>query len=410
MIRTVYENEPFAVSSDEETCLRRILKENLEGYGRRVRVVRVAGHLRLPGGTTLVIRSRKAGSASLLSWIAHADQHLRHVKELGVVPELAGTAELGGFIARIFCRETWRAIQSSGLLKNYHREHIKSAVIRGRIDFARLGRSGGDLSRTPCVVFSRLPRTPLNQMLSATVTYIQRDPVLRTAVGASLGPLAAIFADVAPEIDKQLLEGRRELSRVERPFEASLALSRLILAGAGLGSGDEDPSPRFLVNLANLFEDTIAQALCGSYPSATSQYKVSVLRQAVSGVPAHSHYLYLDVFLPDFRGEKLIIDAKYKRKVSSSNLHQMVSYCWLTGARRAVLVCPSGQMPDRRTYVMQAGHDAPPIRIDVVEFDLGATSIEGWQLAAQRFRDSLLSDSVDIRGQGEAGHSRHSFL
>ena len=404
MIRTVYENEPFEVSREEESCLRRILKENLEGDGGRVRVVRVAGHLRLPGGTTLVVRSRKAGSASLLSWIAHADPHLRRVTELGVVPELAGEAELGGFIARVFCRETWRAIQSSGLLKNYHREHIESAVIRGRIDFAQLGRSGGDLSRTPCVVFSRLPRTLLNRMLSAAVGYIRRDPVLRTAVGASLGPLAAIFAEVAPEVDKHLLEGKSELSRVEQPFEASLALARLILNGAGLGRGDEDPSPRFLVNLANLFEDTISQALCESYPSATSQYKVRVLRQAATGSPSHSHYLYLDVFLPDYGGAKLIIDAKYKRKVSSSNLHQMVSYCWLTGARRAVLVCPSGQVPDRRTYVMEAGHEAPPIRIDVVEFDLGATSIAGWEEAAQRFRAALgitLARSADVHGETE---------
>jgi hypothetical protein len=384
--RTVFENEPFRASAEEEVHLRRILGKSLERDGRALRIVRVAGHLRMGDGRVLAIRSRKAGPASLLSWLAYGDPALAALRALGPLPDHSDEADFGSLVARVFCLETWRAVQSSGLLRAYHRQHVRSAVVRGRIDFARMARGGGDLSRTPCIVFSRLPLTPLNCLLSAAVGQIRRDPELRGAAGPTLAPLAALLAEVPPSVDRALLDDRRPLSRLEQPFSTSAALARLILRSAGLGAGHEHGSISFLIDLAGLFERTVARAFHDSHLASIVKRPVTIYRTSSQEVVLeHRVPMELDVFLPSVGGQPVVVDAKYKRSVSAANLQQMAAYCWLTGARRAVLVCPAGLLEDRRSYLLPAGQDpAATISVDVAELDLGNRTLAGWHEAARK--------------------------
>jgi len=382
VIRAVFENEPFSASAEDEASLRGALDRHVRRDRRQLRIVRVAGQLRLPDGSTWIIRSRKADGASLLGWLAYADPTLDALEWLGMVPDLGDDAGFGSLVARVFCLETWRAVQTSGLLRAYHRQAVQSAVVRGRIDFARLSRGGGDLSRVPCIVFARLPQTPLNRLLAAAVQRVDRDPELRRAAGVTLPQLGALLAEVAPVVDASMLTGKTPLSRLEQPFAASAALARVLLRHGGLGDGDGLRGPGFMVNLASLFERTVVRAFADAGLGAVAKQHVRVARPGGGAWSEGQRRMEIDVFLPDVAGVPVVVDAKYKTRISSGNLQQMVTYCWVTGARRAVLVVPAGVVADRRSFEL-VGASGEVIRIEVVELALGERTLGGWRRAAE---------------------------
>jgi 5-methylcytosine-specific restriction endonuclease McrBC regulatory subunit McrC len=383
---TVYENEPFPVRRDQEKALQRVLAGRLKRVTRdKLRITGVAGHVRLSNGELWNIRSRKADAVCLLTWLAYADPVLDALRLLDSLPEQTQAGDLGPLVARAFCVATWRAIQTSGLLRAYHRQHIRSPVIRGRIDFARMAHTGGDLSRTPCIVFSRLPQTPLNRLLAATVERIRRDPVLRLAAGASLPPLAAALAEIPPIVDTALLSARIPLSRLEQPFESSYALACLIVRSTGMASGKELDGLSFLVDLANLFERAVARAFHDSPFETRSKHPIHLLRESPATRLTKAIPMQLDVYLPNVHGHRVVVDAKYKTRIATANLQQMITYCVATGAQHAVLVFPAGHLDDRRTYLLVPPHsDAAPLRIHIVEFDLTQTKLAGWHEAGRR--------------------------
>src|SRR5687768_9622484 len=94
-------------------------------------VHRLVGHVHLPSGTTLRIRSRKSTAASVLAWSAYVDPSLRLLTHVGSIPEGAGEGDLGGLLAHLFTRELLRVLGAHGLIRHYARLHVSSATIRG---------------------------------------------------------------------------------------------------------------------------------------------------------------------------------------------------------------------------------------------------------------------------------------
>lgn len=217
------------------------------------------------------------------------------------------------------------------------------------------------------------------------------DPELRGAAGPTLVPLAVLLGEVPPTVDRAILDDRRPLSRLEQPFAASAALARLVLRSAGLGAGLEHGSISFLIDLAGLFEKTVARAFHESHLPSVTKRPMKIFRfSSEEVVLEHRVPMELDVFLPSVAGEPVVIDAKYKRSISAANLQQMAAYCWLTGARRAVLVCPSGIVEDRRPYLLPAGRDpTATIRVDVAELELGNRTLAGWHEAARQLIEAI---------------------
>lgn len=396
MTWTLYENETFQATPVVEAFLRRVLRGNLETSHHGLRIIRVAGHLRLPDGRTLLVRSRKASGANLLAWLAYGDESLSALRTLGSLPEASAEADFGSLVARLFCMETWRAVQTTGLLRAYHRQHVHSAVVRGRIDFSRVARTGGDLSKTPCIVFSRLPDTPLNRLLAAAIIAVQRDPSLRAASGTALPQLAALFAEVRPVIDADRLNDTTPLSRLETPFALAASLARLILRSAGTVHGSAQPGMAFLINLADLFERTVARAFRDSGVTAIPKHPLQILRGPGVGPALASHMpMEIDVFLPDLPEGPVVVDAKYKTAISAANLQQMATYCWLTGARLAVLVVPEGIIKDRRPYLLNAPvPGAAKIQVEVVELCLSGDSLAAWGAAARDLVNAIAPASA----------------
>jgi 5-methylcytosine-specific restriction enzyme subunit McrC len=388
MLRVVYENEPFTATPDHTAHLARRLGGNLLVGPEGLRIIRVAGSLRLPDGSILAVRSRKAPLASLLTWAAYAYPELEALRHLGLTRSGGDEGDVAAALARVLCDELSQAVQSSGLLRHYRRQQQVSPVIRGRIDFARMSRMGANLAQVPCIVFARLPNTPLNGLFAAALDAVRRDPSMRAAAGPSLGTLTAIFADVQPRIDHDLVTGKLPLSRLERPFEASLALALLLTSAHGLREGSSVRGLAFLINLANLFERTVARALINEIPHARAKVPLHYHR-GVASKPAGS--MEIDVLLPGLdRGRPVVVDAKYKHTPQSANLQQIVSYCWLTGARQAALVFPAGMLRDRQPFHYRSV-DGSTVTVHLVELDTEATSIEGWRTAgrvlAERIRE-----------------------
>lgn len=344
----------------------------------------------MPGGQAWVIRSRKADETSLLAWLAYADPALAGLRNLGTLPDLGDDVGFGSMIARVFCVETWRAIQTTGLLRAYRRQTVESAMLRGRIDFRKLARKGGDASRTPCTVFSRLPHTPLNRLLAAALRRIERDVDLRRVAGGTRAPLSALLAEIPPGVEPGSLKRPIELSRIEQPFEAAAALARLLLRDASIIDGEEISSLSFLVDVAQLYERTIVRACLDAGLEVIPKHAVPVYRHAVDGRSRHA-VMAIDVFLPALQGGPVVVDAKYKHAISSANLQQMITYCWATQARRAVLVVPAGLDIDRRPYSIHASTSGEVIQVDVAEFMLGARSLAGWHDAGRALVEGLLA-------------------
>lgn len=386
----VDEGASIALAPLEIEHVRRLLGGLVDVRDGAVTFSRVVGHLRLPTKRVIRIRSSKAPAASILAWAAYVDPRLDALRTLsGKVPALGAEGDLASLLARLFVAELEDAILRHGLLRQYRRGRTDTQTVRGRIDFARLARQGANLARVPCEIWDRAEGTPLNRFLAAALAACARDPVLRAASDPGLSRARARMASIEPGIDAALLRGLRPLDRAEQPFAPVIALARMLLEGIGLIEGAEQTATGFLVNLELLFERTVVRALRESGVDVTPQAPLPYVRWT-NGRAAGGSSFAIDALCRGLDGGDLIVDAKYKRQISSANLHQMIAYCALTGASRAALVVPAGVVADRRAYVFDRVGSSP-VRIDIVEIATNAPDVAGWRANARAMAATLLA-------------------
>lgn len=393
-VRVVEEGAPFEIAGEDRAHLARLLRGSLQWREAGVAVWGVVGHLRLPSGDTLAIRSKKAPAACLLSWASYVDPSLSDLKNVRQLDDVGDDGDVGEALAVLFVRELLAVAGAHGIRRRYRRVPTRSATIRGSIDFAALSRAGGDLSRTPCIVWERLPKTPLNQLFAAALHLIRRDQLMRRAVGGVVSDLDAVFAEVPPAIDPDLLAGRRPLERDELPFGATCALARLILRDAGVSTGDEERGLGLLVRLDALFEKAVVKALRDAGLDAEPKVPVTYFRVGSDGAPLTRGQLVLDCFLRRPGLESLVIDAKYKSDVSPSNIDQMLTYCHLTGTSEAMLAFPAGQLTDLRSFELRSPAGRA-VRVGLVEFDTSGRSVSEWRESGLRFANQLFTRASD---------------
>lgn len=389
-VRVIEEGAPFEIAGEDRAHLARLLRGSLQWREDGVAVWGVVGHIRLPSGDTLAIRSKKAPAACLLSWASYVDPSLSDLKNVRQLDDVGDDGDVGEALAVLFVRELLAVAGAHGIRRRYRRVPTRSATIRGSIDFAALSRAGGDLSRTPCVVWERLPKTPLNQLFASALRLIRRDQLMRQAVGGILNDLEAMFAEVPPALDPDLLAGRRPLERDELPFGSACAIARLILRDAGVSTGEEERGLGFLVRLDSLFEKAVVRALRDAGLDAEPKVPVAYFRLSNDGAPPTRGQLVLDCFLRRPGLEGIVIDAKYKSDVSPSNIDQMLTYCHLTGVSRAVLVFPTGQLDDRRAFELTSP-EGRGIRVELLEFDTAGRTTSQWRLNGRTFAESVAS-------------------
>ncbi len=392
MKRVVLEGEPFELGAAEraELLSLRIPGTVQAHHDGRISIGRLVGHVRLPSGTTLCIRSAKSPAASVLAWMAYVDPTLRAFFLENDAPTASDEGDVAALTARLFLRELRRAVSRHGVPRQYAQTSTVSSAIRGRIDFARLMNRAGDLSKVPCSTWERKPRSASVRTLAAALELVERDPVMRKASEADLTFLRVAFGDVIPLADPAVLAGKASLARNELGFASALAMACLLIRRALLGEGSRDVGVGYLVNLESMFESAVVRALQQS--ALPFRAKVPVNYQQLFGPQKGIGVskMEMDAYapMPTSRGG-VVVDAKYKRAIAASNLQQVVTYCYVTGARVALLVVPAGFGAGPARYRFEDGAGRGAIDVHVLELDTSGTSIEAWEANAVALTDSL---------------------
>jgi hypothetical protein len=219
-------------------------------------------------------------------------------------------------------------------------------------------------------------------LIAAALRKIRRNPLLRHACRAELTSCEALLEGVNPCPVK--LADPSELPRTAQPFVPVCALARILLGNGGLAEGHQGVGLSFLINLEQLFERTVVKAF----------QDAGVVCHAKHPLPYRSNSgsasFQMDLFCPDFDGAPLVVDAKFKTKVSPSNLQQVVTYCVMTGASKAVLVLPSGDGAEQ-SYTVPTAHG--PITIKAVHLDVANRTVEEWRQSAARLVRALAAQA-----------------
>lgn len=366
----LWENEPFTLPGEFSAELSAALGPYLERRDGQWLVRRVVGHVALQCGSQVLIRSRKAPTAAVLSMLAFIDPSLEFLHFHAIRPGLGDSGELGNLLAQLFCRELSRALGAQGIQRQYQRFQEETSFVRGRLVF-----SGATLrqhqARQNCESWRRWPDTPLNRTLAAALLKIHLDQRLRENNENPLRYLRSQFADVCPIANRALVTGQQQLDRGAFAFRTSLRLAQLLLADSGAESGQEFAGLSFLLNVERLFERCVQKAFEFSGLRCLAGAPLSY--SAYGNSRCSTHNLRMDLWLPDL---PLVVDAKFKSKASVDNLHQMLTYCQLTGSRQAVLVFPHG-MSGPRAFKFQTGADS--VTVFCVELDLSGTNRGEWQ-------------------------------
>jgi 5-methylcytosine-specific restriction endonuclease McrBC regulatory subunit McrC len=388
----VNENEPFSaeLTDADVAFLGRALGERFHALRRDYLINHVVGHVVLPSGMVLRIRSVKAPAASVFAWAAYVDPLLRSVRFIGEATDATDDADVASVVARLFLRELLDAVRGHGLVRRYEKTRLETAIVRGRIDFQALARRAGNLTRTPCDVWERRPRTPTMRFLAAALERLRSDAVMRAVDPATLRTLQMAFADVPPAIDPDLLTGRVDLPRNEHVFEPSVVLARLIFRCIGLREGEQRDGFAFIVNLADLFERAVVRALSDAGIDVHAQKPLTHRRVNVDGTVAPgTSEMFIDAYCPKLGEDGLVIDAKYKHRIASANLQQVLAYCHVTGARHAMLVLPGDLGNDLRAFRFDGPRES--VMVDVVELDVKAKTVNGWREAGTRFAGRVIA-------------------
>lgn len=402
----VDEGAAIALERAERDHARQLLGGLAEVDGDTLTVSRVVGHIRLPTGRTLRIRSPKAKAASVIAWAAYADPRLAALRAVrGRVPVGGDDGDIATLLGKLFIHHLEDAIGRHGLVRNYRRDRTETETIRGRIDFARLARRGANLGRVPCEVWERSEATALNRLLVATLVECARDPLLLAACEPGLSRVRARMASIEPGVDRELLDATRDLRRDEEPFAAVLALARMLLRGMGLLEGNKHLGDGFLVNLEALFESAVVRALRENGVVMVAKAQLPYSRW--SGTHEQPGSMFeLDALCRVASNALLVVDAKYKRKISSGNLHQMIAYFALSGATRGAFVVPAEVVADRRAYLFERA-DGVRVRVDVLELSTDAADIDGWRQNGRRLADEItgLSGATSLASMGSYSSS-----
>lgn len=383
MTYDVWQDEPFHVFPADLATLSKRLGGHLELRGDACVVRRVVGHITLPSGNVCRIRSRKAEAASILAWMAHADPSCRALSLHGWVHDATGTGGIAELLARLFVVELLEAAYRYGLVRAYRRCDVSTSTVRGRIDFAKLSRQGGDLSKLPCAVWERLPETELNQFLAAALRAVETDVLMAAAVADILPNARSLMSGVRPTVASQFLSAGGGLARNERHFAIAFSLARLILRSVGLGEGKGWKSPSYLVNLESLFEATVVKAFRDANVAIEANAPAHYYE---CGVDVKPRPMFLDLVVKGLPGGPVVVDAKFKTSVSSSNLQQVVTYCVMVGATRAFLVfpsaCPARFKPGTWIVVNGKGPWAHrQVRVDIAVLQTDGKDVAAWRRA-----------------------------
>lgn len=256
------------------------------------------------------------------------------------------------------------ALTRTGLVAGYREEDSDSSFLRGRLRTADRMRAAARRStpaRFPVTADAFDLDTPWNRVPKAVGVALLASPELspsvRAALAAGLVPFESVPA-VRPTEEEFAAADREPRASAYRPV---LDLCRLLHSGLkeadhGAGGG------AFLVDLGRAFEVYLSRGLVPRIDGRPG-WSADIQPRLPLGEAA--------LFQPDLlvrrRGEPwAVLDAKWKTpRPEPADLHQVLAYAALSGARRAALVYPGRRFARRELVTTPGGVRLTHFRIDV---------------------------------------------
>jgi 5-methylcytosine-specific restriction enzyme subunit McrC len=275
-------------------------------------------------------------------------------------------SDLLNVLAREFIAQC-RTTAQLGLVADYRDAETTSAFMRGKLRTAdqmrdTASRAFPDRFHITESIYDL--DTPWNRILRSVADSLLANPVLSPAVRSELQKIVISLSSVPlaeVSVTDFLLAEREQRVAHYRPL---LALCRVLHDGLAsaqvLGSG----TGAFLIDLSPVFERYLTQSLAAKLASRTGW-----------SVEAHPSFVVGPTILqPDIllrvRGKpRLVLDAKWKAPGTlpdAADLHQILAYSTLTGARHIGLIYPGRRFALREFAIAACDIRLSLLRVQVV--------------------------------------------
>ncbi|MDB5312294.1 MAG: hypothetical protein JWO38_6496 [Gemmataceae bacterium] len=272
-----------------------------------------------------------------------------------------GRVEPGGGLLAVLCRELTdrlRDVLRSGPVRGYREDDRESPFLRGRLrtadqlrdaaarafpDHFHVTETAFDLD-TP---WNRIPKAVSSALLARS----DLPSGVRSELAAAVVPLEAV--PVRPVTGADFEAAAREPRAAA--YNGVLSLCQLIRDGFASTDLTAGGTGAFLVDLGRAFEDYLAASIRAAFVDRPTWSVEAQPRFVLGRVRGEPVVLQPDVLVRR-RGIALaVLDAKWKRPgPDAADLHQILSYASVTGARHVGLVYP-GRRPGRRVLQIDGG-------------------------------------------------------
>lgn len=248
-----------------------------------------------------------------------------------------------------------RCVTARGLIPGYHEEDRADRFLRGRLRAADQLRDA--LSRAVPERFHITDTTfdldtPWNRILRGCVSTLLSHPELshdvRDELIAAAAPLDGMA--VGPVSDDDFLAAGRE-PRVAHYNEA-IALCRLIRDGVRASAPFGNGGRVFLIDLGRAFEGYLAATLTSAMITRLEWLVEAQPEFVIGSVRGTPLVLQPDIVVRREGETQVVLDAKWKHPgPDPADLHQILAYGTITGARQVGLVYPGRRFAQRDLFV-----------------------------------------------------------
>jgi 5-methylcytosine-specific restriction endonuclease McrBC regulatory subunit McrC len=354
----------WAPSDDDRAALislraRQLLDLEHRGDGRiRVAGTNSCGHIRLPSGQVIDVRS-KIPTLRLLEWLVYTEL----LPDIDFWEEEEAISARGTWIEAIlhlFVHELAR------VTRFYRRAGYVTAsdttiAVRGRVDAGRLAKVAGRLPSLPCTFRDRtmdtLPNGVLANALDAAAAW-----AATAAVGEACATTLGWLTREWRGIDRDIGYVERALQdALERPpvgYRVALRLARLVLLGGTADDTRGEGGDMFLVNMSVVWEKALRRLLAGwayAHGHRVATPGERTRQWADTDDSERTRWLTADAIV--FAERPVVLDAKYKCAYgdeSRVDRFQMAAYALAFGAQAAILVYPTAVERGRIRLLLRA--------------------------------------------------------
>lgn len=252
----------------------------------------------------------------------------------------------------LFARRLQNQVRN-GLSRAYRRRNDDLSRLRGKLDvtrqFTRLATSPQKLA---CQYHEFTADTALNRLFLCAVTFLRRCSE-RADTQRLLNEIVAHFEDVQTVSTSEALAGKVLLDRVNRRWEISATLARLLLSTIyQTAHGGKREGVALLFDMNRLFESyvaSLARRVC-----VPLGYKMSTQGPrrclAISGAGLSAFHIRPDMHL-ERDGVVVVLDTKWKPidlsrpdfDVAREDAYQMHGYAHVYGSHATILLYPHHQ-------------------------------------------------------------------